>query len=134
MKAVICGGKNFNDWDKALRSLDYWRSRLDITVVVHDGDVSFDPAERALPDSQRRKWGVAALAQRWAELRGVGIIEERVRDDEWKKLGDRAAPLRNRRMLDIHKPGALICFPGDDSAAEMLNQARAAGVKCIEVV
>lgn len=133
MIVVVCGGKDFDDWGQICAALDYWHARLKITLVVQGGEVSLDPAERDVPFCDRRKWGAGWFAQRWAILRGVPFVEEALDLAEWKKTGGPAAPLRNRRMLEKHRPDRVITFPGTEGFSDMLNQARARGIKCIEV-
>jgi len=133
LKVIVCGGRDFKGWKTAKTALDFWLPRLPITAVIQGGQVSLDPAERHLPWEQRKKWGADYIAKRWAELRGIPVIEEAVSAEEWKKLGGAAGPIRNRKMLDLHKPQAVISFEGGSGTADMLRQARARGIKCIEV-
>jgi hypothetical protein len=51
---------------------------------------------------------------------------------EWKKHGKRAGPLRNMRMLEEWKPDGVAAFPGGSGTADMIAQARNAGVKVWE--
>lgn len=133
MRVVICGNKAFSDWEKFVDRMDYLDRRLGITVVIQGGHVTTDPAENARPWSDRRKWGAEHFARRWAEMRRLQVIEEPILDDELKRLSAAAAGLRNKRMIDRHKPEKVIDFLGGDETRELLNQARAAGIKCIEV-
>lgn len=52
---------------------------------------------------------------------------------EWHKHGRAAGPIRNKRMLEDGKPDVVIAFPGGRGTANMVKQARAHGVKVIEV-
>lgn len=129
----MTGGKAFDDWEKAKAALDYWDARLQITRIVQGGHISLDPAEGHLPLGDRRKWGAQWMAKRWAMTRGIPFVDETLSSDEMKKLGASALATQNRRMLDRHKPHRVIAFAGDDGAVELLNQARASSVRCIEV-
>jgi UDP-N-acetylmuramoylalanine-D-glutamate ligase len=48
--------------------------------------------------------------------------------------GRSADPIRNRRTLDEGKPDLVVAFPGGRGTAHMVSQARAAGVRVIEVM
>lgn len=133
MRVVVCGGRKFRDQKLAYESLDFWHNRLGFTLLIQGGQVSVDPSERHLPWDQRQKWGADYIAKCWAELRGVPMVEEAVSDADWKKFGPRAGPLRNGRMIDAHRPERVISFPGGAGTADMLGQARARGIKCIEI-
>jgi len=52
---------------------------------------------------------------------------------DWKMHGRAAGPIRNKRMLDEYEPDMVLAFPGGAGTANMVKQARAAGVKVIEV-
>jgi hypothetical protein len=50
---------------------------------------------------------------------------------DWHTHGRAAGPIRNKRMLDEGKPDVVIAFPGGKGTANMVSQARAAGIKVI---
>jgi hypothetical protein len=132
MIVIICGGRDFRDQEKAFWVFDYWMPHLPITKVIQGGQVSLDPTERSVPWEKRKRWGADYFAGLWAKERRIPMVEERVTDEEWKKFGPAAGPMRNRRMLVRHKPEYVIALPGGRGTSDMLAQARAAGVKCIE--
>lgn len=132
MRVIVCGGRHFKDRDKVQYSLDYWLQRLGITVVIQGGQVTVDTSDRSIPWEQRDRWGADYLAKQWAESRRIPVIEEAVTDEQWKKQGPAAGPIRNRRML-AHKPEYVIAFEGGAGTANMLQQARERGIRCIEV-
>ena len=51
----------------------------------------------------------------------------------WKKHGRAAGPIRNKQMLEEAKPDLVIAFPGGAGTANMVKQAREAGVK-VEII
>lgn len=112
MKVIICSGNDFKDWEKTLSALDYWHERLRFSLIIH----------RGLP-----------LVQRWAELRRVTLAQELIPTDEQKRLGADLEPIRNRRMIDKYNPGRVIAFSGGAETRDMVNQARAAAIRVIEV-
>jgi hypothetical protein len=70
--------------------------------------------------------GADTLAARWAQDRGVPT---QVYMAEWERLGREAGPIRNQRMLTEGKPDLVVAFPGGKGTANMVAQARAAGVR-----
>jgi UDP-N-acetylmuramoylalanine-D-glutamate ligase len=52
---------------------------------------------------------------------------------DWDTHGKAAGPIRNKRMLDEGKPDLVVAFPGGRGTANMISQARKAGVEVIEV-
>lgn len=133
MIVIVCGNRSFKDWPKLQSSLDYWNARLNISTIIHDGHISVDPSEHSLPWAKRSKWGAAHLASRWAELRRVRCVEVKLSDSELKQLGPRAPETSFRRML-AKMPQRVIDISGGGDTADILRQARAASVRCIEVV
>ncbi len=57
--------------------------------------------------------------------------KERSPPAEWSKYGRRAGPIRNKQMLDVGKPHLVVAFPGGAGTANMVKQAKAAGVPII---
>lgn len=51
---------------------------------------------------------------------------------EWSKFGRAAGPIRNKRMANW-KPDVVVAFPGHDGTADMVKQARAAGIEVVEI-
>ncbi|BBU58525.1 hypothetical protein KU6B_47900 [Mameliella alba] len=52
---------------------------------------------------------------------------------DWHTHGRAAGPIRNRRMIEEGKPDLVVAFPGGRGTANMVNQARAAGIEVREV-
>lgn len=52
---------------------------------------------------------------------------------DWATHGRRAGPIRNAQMLAEGRPDAVLAFPGGRGTADMVRQARAAGVPVWEV-
>lgn len=74
--------------------------------------------------------GYDRFAKEWAETHPeITPWEFRA---EWSKFGRAAGPIRNKRMADW-KPDLVIAFPGHDGTADMVRQARAAGIEVFEV-
>lgn len=114
MRVLVCGGRDFDNMDGLVHVLDQLHAQQPITLVIH-GNAR----------------GADALADRWAGSRRVRVDRY---DADWKAHGRSAGPIRNRRMLVEGKPDLVVAFPGGRGTANMVEQARKAGVKVMEAV
>lgn len=109
LRVIVCGGRNYNDRNHIHNTLcDIDAKRGPISCVIHGGVTG--------ADHEAMIW-----AQMWAEC-GRKITHFPF-----------AAPIRNARMLAEGKPDLVVAFPGGRGTADMVRQARAAGVEVIEV-
>lgn len=119
MKVLVCGGRDFNDWEYLEKVLDDINAHERITVVVNGH------AKGA--DSLARKWGVL----NGCKVKGYPA--------NWYPNGgtvlDRGAgPKRNAYMLaDNPDISLVIAFPGDKGTANMTSLARKKGIDIIVV-
>jgi hypothetical protein len=124
MRLVVFGGRDCRDRELVWDELDQF--------VLNDSLVSsianliiicgHDPWE---PHHQ----GVDQLAYEWARARRVPVATFPA---PWHRLGLRAGPARNARMLDMH-PDHGLQFPGGRGTANMRDNLDAAGVPVTEV-
>lgn len=77
--------------------------------------------------------GVDSAAIDWAVVSWTDFKEYPVSKEEWKILGKAAGPIRNKQMLDEEKPDLVIAFPGGKGTADMVRQAKKAGVEVIKI-
>jgi hypothetical protein len=75
-------------------------------------------------------YGADRLAREWAEEHCLG---SECYPADWTKYGRAAGPIRNKQMLVEGKPDLVVAFPGGPGTADMVRQARAAGIRVIEV-
>ena len=121
MKVLICGGRGFRDKQFVDDYLDEWVTSLydknpyfkESIIVIHGGAL-----------------GVDTWADSWAIRRKYTIKEYQ---PDWDKYGRAAGPIRNKQMLDEGKPDLVIAFPGGRGTANMIKQAKEAGVE-VEIV
>lgn len=113
MKALICGGRKFNDIKLACAELDRLRNELGFTNIIQGGATGAD-----------------TIAMLWANNRGVPNVTYPA---QWKLHGKKAGPMRNTQMLEEGRPDVVIAFPGDKGTADMVGKAEAAGVKVVRV-
>jgi hypothetical protein len=69
-------------------------------------------------------------AAQWAEHEGVTLMKFPA---DWATFGRSAGPRRNAQMLSKGQPDVVIAFPGGRGTANMVAQAKAAGVTVILV-
>ncbi len=117
MRILICGGRDFCDWDVLSEALEPYRYQGDFWIF---GDAK----------------GADCLAKAWVKT----IYRDRFWENhckeykaDWATHGKAAGPIRNQQMLDEGKPDLVIAFPGGKGTAHMVKIAKEAGVKVIEV-
>jgi hypothetical protein len=108
MRVLICGGRDFTDWPWAFEKLDRFLKGNPVHTVVHGDAVGAD-----------------RIAGQWADARGL-VVEKFPAD--WSRLGNAAGPARNAKMLREGKPDAVFVLPGGRGTANMVMQAKEAGV------
>ncbi len=112
MKLLVCGGRHYADEDCVDTWLTAVHAARHIDLLIEGGASGAD-----------------TLARTWAQRKGIHVATV---DALWPIYGKRAGPIRNAAML-ILRPDAVIAFPGNNGTADMLQQARRAGVEVIEV-
>lgn len=110
---LVCGGREYDDYDRVASVLEEIYQNCGIRLLVH-GAAS----------------GADRLADEWAE--SIGLLRKPYPAD-WLKLGRAAGPIRNQQMLEDSKPDLVVAFPGKRGTADMVRRAKAAGVKVMEV-
>ncbi len=107
MRVLVCGSRSSLMRDAISAAL----CKLpDGSTVIHGGCVGPDMDA----DSTARRLGFSVI----------------VEPADWKAHGRAAGPLRNQRMLDLHKPDKVLAFWDGTSAGtrDMIRRARKAGV------
>lgn len=111
LKVLVCGGRNFND---AL-TLGSWlggiHKQRGITLLIEGG-----------------ARGADFMAREFAKWSGIPV---KTFDADWDGEGRAAGPIRNKRMLDEGKPDLVVAFEGGIGTANMVRQAREAGVEVL---
>lgn len=114
VKVLVCGGRDFEDSRLLYDTLDKLHAEYRFHTIIH-GDAR----------------GADRMAERWADDVGLTFVE--VYTAEWEAYGRSAGYFRNQRMLDEGKPDLVVAFPGGKGTALMVELAKKAGVKVIEV-
>jgi hypothetical protein len=112
-RVLVCGGRDFHDYDMVDRVLTACSKRWDIETIIHGAAAGADN-----------------LAGLWAHRNAVHVESYPADWDTYKKA---AGPIRNRQMLREGKPDAVIAFPGNQGTAHMISISKKAGLKVFEV-
>lgn len=117
MKVLVCGGRDYNEWGVFEQKMNQLFSTLselgEITEIAH-GDAR----------------GADGLADDYAWLHRIPCKKFPA---DWKTHGKAAGPIRNAEMLKYFKPDVVVAFPGGRGTGDMIQRAKAAGVRVIEV-
>lgn len=112
LRVLVCGGRDFRDKAAVFRELDALQARYGRLTVIQGGAAGAD-----------------ALAREWAYAQpSVHLVNEPA---DWKRHGRAAGPIRNKLMLDVHRPEIVLAFPGGRGTADMQKQAERAGVRVV---
>lgn len=134
-RILVCGGRDFNNYSLVRDTLDnyckdngfiYGPDIIDYT----DGT---EPFEHWIPKChiiQGGARGADSLAGKWAV---ENHQEMTMYFADWEQYGKSAGYVRNRQMLVEGNPDVVIAFPGGKGTKNMIDIARKAGVKVIEV-
>jgi hypothetical protein len=108
MKVIVCGGRDYNNWEMLFSVLDDFHELWTIEELHHG-------AAR----------GADTMAGEWAERRSIPVVRHPA---EWAKYGGAAGPIRNSYMLRDAAPDIVIAFKGGRGTADMVGKAKHAGV------
>ena len=112
MRVLVCGGRDFND----VLTLGSWlggihKNNGPITLLIEGG-----------------ARGADYMAKKFAEWQGIPV---KTFSADWNRHGRAAGLIRNKRMLDEGKPDLVVAFEGGRGTANMVEQAKAAGVRVL---
>lgn len=105
MRAIICGGRDFKDWQHFM------------TVMERSPTITFIISGAAT--------GADTMAIEYAKMFD---IDYKVYMADWQKHGRAAGPIRNQHMLDDGKPDIVIAMPGGKGTKDMIARAVLAGI------
>lgn len=119
MKAIICGGREYQLTQGDARWLDGLHAEHKFTLVIEGGCRRKDYRGDDLPTAD---YG----AYRWARSRG---IQTATMDANWPLHNKAAGPLRNGEMAKLGE--ICIAFPGGRGTTDMCRQAKDRGLRVI---
>ncbi len=109
MRVLICGGRDFNDWDFFKGVVDLFNEKFGITTIIHG-------CAR----------GADTFAERWAKENQIPVLRFMA---NWNRFGRAAGPTRNREMLENGHPDLVLAFPtGGPGTANMIEISKVAGI------
>jgi YspA, cpYpsA-related SLOG family len=115
VRVLICGDRNWTDYDLIVRTLEGLGASAPLGHTVIDGVAR----------------GADSLGNRAAMTLWPRINHMRFPAD-WRKFGKAAGPIRNRQMLATGRPDLVLAFHDDlehsKGTADMVRIARQAGV------
>lgn len=107
MRIIVCGGRDYNN-------------REHVFGVLHN----LAEAHGWLHIIEGGATGADRLAREWAQTHYHGLVTI---EADWRQ-GNRAGPIRNLKMIISGKPDMVIAFPGGRGTADMVRQAKEAGI------
>ena len=113
MRVIVCGGRNFHDYEALENYLDMLHTLHVFTLVIH-GDAR----------------GADTLAKYWAGQRHIDSVAYPA---DWKLHPRGGGVIRNKRMLDEATPDMVIAFPGGNGTKDMREQGTKAGLPVLDL-
>lgn len=104
---LVCGGRNYTNYEVLRQVLDDLHKRNQFTHLMH-GDAN----------------GADRLAGRWADENGIQTV---ICPANWPKFDKAAGYIRNRAMADL-EPDLVVAFPGGRGTANMVALASARNI------
>lgn len=110
MKVLVCGGRDYSDYDELWQTLkDY-----PISHIVMGGAKGAD-----------------TLAGIYAQSMGITLSTYPA---NWDLHPRTAGFIRNQMMIDEESPDLVIAFPGGNGTADMIKRAEKAGIRVVRVL
>lgn len=113
MKVLVCGGRNYENWDMICMSLDKLHKKHGIDLIIEGGANGAD-----------------AHAATWANNNNIPRCTYHA---NWRVLGAKAGPIRNANMLKFGQPDCVVAFKGGSGTKGMVRLAKDAGINVWEV-
>jgi len=127
MWVAIVGSRNFNDYDKFCRMMDFMKFKHSEELILKMKNVVGVVSGGAD--------GVDTLAERWAKEQGLSW---KVFPADWNKYGRGAGPIRNQQIVNfmdfmIAVPGIKVDGSYSEGTASSINLAEKAEKTCYVV-
>ena len=117
MRVLVCGGRNFSDYDTVAEWLIYFLKQY-AAMPLHTTIISGHAR------------GADKLGERFAKDNECNLLTFPADWDKYKKA---AGHIRNQQMLDEGKPDLVIAFKGGTGTADMVNRSVKAGVRTVSI-
>lgn len=113
MKVLVCGGRNYNNFNHVQTTLDSIHKETPISLIISGAAKGAD-----------------TLGEQWAKMRNVPV--ERFPAD-WNEYGKAAGAIRNQQMLAEGRPDLVVAFPGGNGTLDMIRRSKRSGVNVLEI-
>lgn len=127
MRVLVCGGRDYRDEPLIRNTLDKLHAERPITRLIHGAAPGADSLAAAWGRFTIGADNVDPYPADWGDTSHPGAVIR------WNKFGKpydaRAGHRRNARMLLLGCPDLVLAFPGGTGTADMIAQARRAGVE-----
>ncbi|MGY3588014.1 SLOG family protein [Bradyrhizobium sp. USDA 4350] len=130
---LVCGGRNYGRVKLGTPRDQLRAARLKASKEIFILRETLDLLHRERTISKvvdGAASGADGHAHAWATSKGIAT--ERFKA-AWRMQGRAAGPIRNAKMLADGKPDLVVAFTGGDGTANMIRQARAAGVEVMDL-
>lgn len=135
MKILVCGGRDFSDYEAVERHLDAARRQYKIEPPDPLSDKYISAINRAAGITHvihGDARGADRLAGLWAKKRGIQEVKCPANWDAYVPSYI-AGPIRNRKMLALlTQPDYIIAFPGGSGTDDMMEAALRAGFTVVQ--
>ena len=112
-RILVCGGRDYHDREHVNKTLDNLRQWFTADFVIIQGEAN----------------GADLWGKRWGKRQGRPVIGV---EAPWDFYNKAAGNIRNGWMLTFCEPDLVVAFPGGSGTADMITQARRAGVDVYE--
>ena len=118
MRVLVCGGRDFSDYNLLSKTLH---------EVIYDGDHTYYSDVTIISGNAR---GADKLGERFARDNECKL---EIFPADWDKYKKAAGHIRNQQMINEGKPDLVVAFKGGRGTQDMIKRAKGHGIKVIEV-
>lgn len=128
-RVLVCGGRDFTDVALVFDVLTALHINQAISVIIEGGATGAD--QHARDWAKHRRVAVETYRPAWDDIHRPGAVVRYRKDGSAYDAA--AGPWRNATMLRDGHPDLVVAFPGDTGTADMVRQARRAGLEPLEI-
>jgi hypothetical protein len=113
MRVLVCGGRNYDDFEFICSCLDKLNLKHGIDLIIEGG-----------------ARGADAHAAIWADKNKIPRCTFHA---NWKNLGNKAGPIRNKNMIEFGNPDCVVAFSGGVGTKGMIRLAKESNINVWEL-